>query len=446
MPANERPTFDPLDGDDSADVVVVGAGFTGLWTAVHLLGLDPGRRVVVLDAHGVGHGASGRNGGWCSALLPMDPGALVERHGRAATIRFADAMRATVDDITRFCALEGIDADIHKGGTVDLARTAPQEARLRSGLDEARRFGVADGLEWLDADGASRVCGATSVRGGLFSPHCAVVHPLRLVHGVARTAVRRGAVVHEHTRVTAIEPGLVRTQRGDVRSPIVIRATEGYTAGLPGARRELLPIYSMMVATAPLPADAWAAIGLADRTTFTDGRRGIIYGQRTADGRLAFGGRGAPYHFGSAVRSRFDTDPGVRDRLTETLRSLFPVIHDAEITHHWGGPLGVARDWHCSVRFDRRTGLGSAGGYVGDGVATSYLAGRTLAHLITGVDDDIVRLPWVGHRSRRWEPEPLRWLGVNAGRFAVDRADAAEERLGRASRPWELAVAALLGR
>jgi glycine/D-amino acid oxidase-like deaminating enzyme len=188
-----------------------------------------------------------------------------------------------------------------------------------------------------------------------------------------------------------------------------------------------------MVATAPLSASTWQAVGLGDRQTFSDGRHVIIYGQRTADGRLAFGGRGAPYHFGSRVRPSQDDEPRVFGMLRETLRALLPQVGEVEFTHAWGGPLGIARDWAASVGLDRGTGLAWAGGYVGDGVGTSNLAGRTLADLVLGRDTDLVTLPWVGHRSRRWEPEPLRWLGINAGLRAMRLADWEESRTGRPS-------------
>ena len=155
-------------------------------------------------------------------------------------------------------------------------------------------------------------------------------------------------------------------------------------------------------------------MGWDGRETFSDGRRLIIYGQRTADDRIAFGGRGAPYHFGSAIKPEFDRDAKVHDAIHRTLREIFPALGDAAITHRWGGPIGIPRDWYCSVGFDRTTGLAWAGGYVGDGVGTTNLAGRTLADLITGTSSDLVDLPWVGHRSRTWEPEPFRWIGINA--------------------------------
>jgi glycine/D-amino acid oxidase-like deaminating enzyme len=196
-----------------------------------------------------------------------------------------------------------------------------------------------------------------------------------------------------------------------------------------------------MVATEPLDAAFWSEAGLEGRATFADHRHMIIYGQRTADGRLAFGGRGAPYHYGSAVRPEFDREPAVYALLRETLINLFPALHEARFTHAWGGPLGIPRDWHSSVGYDHRSGLAWAGGYVGDGVATSNLAGRTLADLITGKDSDLTALPWVNHHSPRWEPEPLRWVGVNAGLWAMKLADRSETRGGRPSK-----TAAVLGR
>jgi glycine/D-amino acid oxidase-like deaminating enzyme len=264
------------------------------------------------------------------------------------------------------------------------------------------------------------------------------------VRGLARAVERLGVTVHESTAVTRIEPGAAVTARGRVRADVVVRATEGYTAGLPGLRRLLAPVWSLMIATEPLPAEVWRRIGLRDRETFDDHRHLIIYGQRTADGRLAFGGRGAPYHLASRVRPEHDREPATFAALRRVLVDLLPDVRDAAVTHSWGGPLGVPRDWCASVGLDRRAGLAWAGGYVGDGVATSNLAGRTLADLVLGRDSDLTALPWVGHVSPRWEPEPLRWLGVSAALRAMTTADAVEARTGRPARRAEL-VNRLLG-
>jgi glycine/D-amino acid oxidase-like deaminating enzyme len=421
----------PLDGDLDVDVAIVGAGYTGLWTALYLARADPGLRIAVIEAEIAGFGASGRNGGWCSALFPTSVAALARRHGLPAALALYRAMTATVDEVGRVSAEEGIDCHFAKGGTIVLARNQAQWTRARAEAEEARELGLDDVL--LDADEARERCGATDVLGATYTPHCAAIHPARLVRGLARAVERRGVRIAERTPATAIAPGRVSTTRGVVRAEVVVRATEGYTRSLRGHRRTLVPVYSLMVATEPLPDAFWDSTGLAARETFSDHRHLIIYGQRTADGRFAFGGRGAPYHFGSTVRPEFDSEPRVHAELVRVLRELFPALGEPRITHRWGGPLGVARDWSASVGLDRSSGLAWAGGYVGDGVGTSNLAGRTLAHLVTGERSELVRLPWVGHRWPTWVPEPLRWLGINTGLRVMSSADGVETRTGRQS-------------
>jgi hypothetical protein len=223
-----------------------------------------------------------------------------------------------------------------------------------------------------------------------------------------------------------------------------VRATEGWSSQLKSSARSVIPVYSLMVATAPLSENVWDEIGLMHRETFADYRNMVIYGQRTADNRLAFGGRGAPYHFGSAISPSFDRNEKVFGVLRATLRELFPVLEGTSFTHAWGGPLGIPRDWFSSASFDAASGMAFAGGYVGDGVTTSNLAGRTLADLITGTQSELTKLPWVNHRSPNWEPEPLRWLGVNAGIAVGKWADATEYRRGKPSK-LALRLAGLLG-
>jgi glycine/D-amino acid oxidase-like deaminating enzyme len=344
--------------------------------------------------------------------------------------------------VGRVAAAEGIDCHWAKGGTVMLARSPAQLERAKAEIAEARdfRFGAED-LRLLSAAEARAMAGATEVLGGAFTPHCAAIHPARLVRGLLESVRRAGVAVYERTPVLSIQPGRVVTSTGTVQARHVVRATEGYTAGLPGYRRAIAPVYSLMIATQPLPTSAWDQIGLAGRQTFGDLRHLIIYGQRTADGRLAFGGRGAPYHLGSSVRPGYDQVPAVFAALRQTLAELFPVLGDVAVTHHWGGPIGIARDWCASVGLDPDTGVGWAGGYVGDGLSTTNLAGRTLADLITGTDSALTRLPWVGHKSPDWEPEPLRWLGLNGGLQVMSLADRQEEKTGRPSK-----AAAFMGR
>jgi glycine/D-amino acid oxidase-like deaminating enzyme len=424
-----------LPGDREADVAIVGAGFTGLWTALYLARADPSLRIAVVEAETAGFGASGRNGGWCSALFPSSLDSMAKRSTREGALALHAAMRGAVDAVLLAADEEGIDAHASKGGTIGLARSDPQWARAQEEVAHARSWGLGeDDVRLLDAAAATDVVAATRVRGATYTPDTAAIHPARLVRGLADAVVRRGVVLYEGTPATAITPGAVVTGHGTLRAERVIRATEGYTRSLDGQRRQIVPVYSLIIATEPLPAETWEQIGLRRRETFSDHRHLIIYGQRTADDRFVFGGRGAPYHFGSRIRTSYDRVPRVFEALRATLVDLFPMVADATITHRWGGALGIARDWTASVGLDRATGLGWAGGYVGDGVGTTNLAGRTLADLVLDHDTELTRLPWVGHHSRPWEPEPLRWLGINAGLRAMTWADQEEARTGRESR------------
>lgn len=426
--APERGPDAPLSHDRRADVVIVGAGFTGLWTARSLLAAEPDLDVAVIDAAEVGFGASGRNGGWCSALFPLGHDALARAHGHAAASAMADAMRGAIDDVESAARADGIDCDFARGGTLTLATHPAHVERIRHGVD------AAVDERWLDEQRLAERVRAHGALGAAFTPHCAAIHPLKLARGLADSVSARGASIYGRTRATAIAPGMVITDRGTLRARHILRCTEGYTGTIRGLRRRVAPVYSLMIATEPLPDSAWDEIGLASRETFTDGRHLIIYGQRTADGRFAFGGRGAPYRFGSRISPGQDSDRSTFDELESVLRGLFPQIGGARITHRWGGPLGVPRDWMASVGLDRRSGIGWAGGYVGDGVSTTNLAGRTLAALCLGSDDPITRLPWVGHRSRSWEPEPLRWAGITLGQRLAAAADRSELATGRPSR------------
>jgi glycine/D-amino acid oxidase-like deaminating enzyme len=430
---------DPLGGSVDVDVVIVGAGFTGMWTAYYLKKADPSARVAIVEKDVAGFGASGRNGGWCSALFPTSMSKLARMHDREAAIDMQRAMNDTVDEVGRVLAAEGIDAHYAKGGTLAFARSAPQVARASEEIAEYREFGFGeDHLRWLEGNELDAVAKPTHAIGATYTPDCAAIQPARLARGLARVLDAMGVTIYESSPALRIDPGLVTTEHGAVRAAIVVRATEGFTPSLPGYERALIPIYSLMIATEPLDDDVWDQIGLAQRQTFTDFRHLLIYGQRTADGRMAFGGRGAPYHFGSAIDPSFDREPAVFEELRQVLGELFPPLRKAAITHQWGGPLGVPRDWHASVGFDRASGLAWAGGYVGDGVSTTNLSGRTLADLITGADTELTRLPWVNHHSPDWEPEPLRWLGVNSGLRVMTSADAEEARTGRPSRRAEL--------
>jgi glycine/D-amino acid oxidase-like deaminating enzyme len=406
----------------------VGGGLTALWTAWYLHERDPGLRITIVEKEIAGFGASGRNGGWCSALFPKSTAALERRYGREAALDMRRAMIATVGEVDRAARAAAVDCDFARGGTIAYARSAVQWRAARAEVAEAADYGVDE----LELWGPERVRAAGAL-GASWDPACARVHPAKLVRGLADAVEHRGVRIAEQTEVVGVSPGRVETVRGTVVADRVVIATEGYTAGLRQEHRRVMPIYSLMIATEPLPDALWDEIGIAHGQTFTDYRHLLVYGQRTADNRFAFGGRGARYHWGSDIRPSYERVPRVFDHLRRTLRELFPAIGDVAVTHSWGGPLGIPRDWHASASFDPATRIGWAGGYVGDGLSTTNLAGRTLADLLTDADTALTRLPWVNHSSPRWEPEPIRFAEANGGLLAMALADVEEKVTRRSS-------------
>jgi glycine/D-amino acid oxidase-like deaminating enzyme len=425
----------PLPGDLTVDLAIVGAGYTGLWTAYYLRRQSPSLRIAVLEREVAGFGASGRNGGWCSSIFPASLRRIARDGGRDAVMRLQAVLNDAVDEVGRVAAAEGIACDFAKGGYVSVARNAAQWARARGEVETARAWGVEGLVKLLSKQEALDRLQASAVLGGTFTPHCAAIHPAKLVRGLARVVEAAGGSIYEGTMVTGIMPGRVTTNRGIVTAETVLIATEGFTPSLPGHRRDLVPMYSLMVATEPLSASTWERIGLRHRETFSDKRHLRIYGQRTSDDRIAFGGRGAPYHFGSRIEPAFDRDERVHAKLRRVLVELLPGLpRDVRFTHAWGGNLGIPRDWFPAVRLEPATRIGFAGGYVGDGVALSNLAGRALADLVLGRESELTALPFVGRRSPRWEIEPLRWIGVNAVTRLFASADRAEAASGRPAR------------
>ena len=429
-----------LEGPADVDVAIVGAGYTGLWTAYYLAMADPHLRIAVVEKDVAGFGASGRNGGWVSPFFPTPLATLVKGHGRDAAVRMQVAMFETVDEIGRVCDEERIDARFQKGGSLWVSTSPAQTPRVKAVLDGQRAFGFGDDdWVWLERRDVLERLRVEGCLGGLFSPRYACVHPARLARGLAEAVERLGVRICEGTPALSAGPGGVETPAGRLRAEAVILATEAYTVQLPGHERDLVPIYDFMIATAPLPAAFWDEVGWQGREVLSDGRYLLIYAQRTADDRIAIGGTAAPYYFGSRISERFERPRALFERIHDALRMLFPAVSGVPITHRWGGVLGATRDWHTCADFDPATGLGWAGGYVGDGVATANLAGRTLTDLILRRESDLVRLPWVGHRSKRWEPEPLRWLAATGVRVVMGHADNVEFGTNRPVR-WKLAL------
>jgi glycine/D-amino acid oxidase-like deaminating enzyme len=425
----------PLPGATSVDVAIAGAGFTGLWTAYYLKKADPALRIAVLEKEIAGFGASGRNGGWCHTTFPGSREWAAKTHGRQAVIEQQRAMFATVPEIARVIADEGIEARFHIGGQLDLATTPVQLLRAREDIEYHRSWGFGEDdyvlLGAADMRARMRVAGCL---GAVYTPHGAAVDPARLARGLAAAVERLGVPIYERTPVTVIAPHALHTASGVVKADVVVRATEAFSGLLPGYERHIVPLYSLMIATEPLPESFWHEVGWSSHEVFDDYRHLIFYAMHTDDGRIAIGGRGAPYHYNSRISEAFERGPEVQDHLAELVRSLFPQLGDVEITHRWGGAIAASRDWYSSVGLDRDTGVAWAGAYVGDGVATTNLAGRTLRDLILDQQSDLIHLPWVNHVSKLWEPEPLRWLGVNAALKAMASADHQEARTGRPAR------------
>ncbi|MEV4556808.1 FAD-dependent oxidoreductase [Kitasatospora sp. NPDC049285] len=418
-----------LTGDVAADVCVVGGGYTGLWTAYYLKKAAPELEIVLLEREFCGYGASGRNGGWLyNGIAGRERYARL--HGVAAARRLQLAMNDTVAETLRAAAAEGIDCDAHQGGVLTVATSEAQLGRLQAAFEHETAFG-ADDVQYLDAAQTAERLHVQGALGSTWSRHGARVHPAKLVLGLAAAVERLGVKVHESTPVTELASGRAVTPDGTVRARHVLRCTEGFTAELRGHKRAWLPMNSSMIATEPLPAEVWDAIGWDGREVLGDEAHAYMYAQRTADDRIALGGRGHPYRYGSRIDQDGRTPDATVGQLRAVLGRMFPAAADARIDHAWSGVLGVPRDWCATVDLDPASGLGWAGGYVGSGVATTNLAGRTLRDLVlrdlgrTG-DTDLTTLPWVSHRVRRWEPEPLRYLGVHTLYSVYRHADRRE--------------------
>ncbi|MFE9597277.1 NAD(P)/FAD-dependent oxidoreductase [Streptomyces hokutonensis] len=432
---------EPLAGDASADVVIVGGGYTGLWTAYYLKKADPSLRVTVLEQKFCGYGASGRNGGWLyNGIAGRDRYAKL--HGLEAAVRLQKAMNDTVAEVVKVAEAERIQADIHRGGVLEVACTPAQLSRLKAFHEHESSYGEKDRELYGARETAERIRVADAV-GSTWTPHGARLHPVKLVKGLAGAAEALGVVIYESTPVTEIRPRCAVTPYGSVRAPYVLRCTEGFTASLKGQRRTWLPMNSSMIATEPLTDEQWESVGWGGLETLGDMAHAYMYAQRTADGRIALGGRGVPYRFGSKTDNDGRTQTATIEALREILVRFFPSLAGLRIEHAWSGVLGVPRDWCATVTLDRSTGLGWAGGYVGSGVATTNLAARTLRDLVQqdsgqAGPTELTALPWVGHKVRKWEPEPFRWLGVQ-GMYATYRAADRRELSGHSAESSRLA-------
>jgi glycine/D-amino acid oxidase-like deaminating enzyme len=435
--ADDDPTpREPLDGSRDVDVVIVGAGFTGLWTAREVLRRDPSRSVLICEANTAGFGASGRNGAWLSAGIAVSPAELARRTSPTIARDTILAMRDTVQAVIDACDADGIDAQIRRGGILRLARGPQELPALRAGFEQLAAVDVADDIRLLSAEETADRVRVKDALGALYDPHAAAFHPGRLVRGLARAVEAAGATIVEHTPVTRIRPAGdgqragVLTPGGRVTADAVIVACEAWVSQLPDRRRDVLPLYSLIVLTEPIEDEVWHQIGWEGHELLSSHRYTVDYLSRTVDGRVLFGGRGAPYHFGSRIDPSYDQHPVTHDLLRDQLRTWFPALTGVGFASAWGGPLAMPRDWMPTFHLDPGTGIGGAYGYTGQGVGTSNLAGRVLADLIVDGSTPFQDLPMVGHHARRWEPEPLRWLGARYLQRSLARLDARTARTG----------------
>lgn len=403
----------PLDGDTTADVAIIGAGYTGLWTAYYLKKAQPSLNVVIIEKEFAGFGASGRNGGWLMGSFAWNHDRYAAATSRDAVLDMVKALETTVDEVIRVCGIEGIDADILRVDELCIATHPAHVQRMADSIAHHQNWGDGHRVHTIGADEAAARIAIPGALGAMVMTGMARVQPAKLVRGLAAVVEAMGVRIVEGTTVTEYSKGQVQTPRGIVRAPIILRATEGFTAGIKGHKRDWLPLNSAQIATPILPPEVWDKIGWTGHELYHDFFNSYCYCQRTREGRITVGARGVPYLYGSAMDRNGAPDPETIRRLTDILHRYFPAAIPFGVDHAWCGVIGVPRDWCATVGLDPATGLGWAGGYVGVGVSTSNLAGQTLADLALQKGTALTHLPWVNRKVRAWEPEPLRWLGVH---------------------------------
>jgi len=408
-----------LERDLDVDVAIIGAGYTGLWTAYYLKRQAPELNIAILEAQTAGFGASGRNGGWLMGNLLGEDRLLADSSPEQRRASY-DLLHSIPDEVEIVLEREGIACDYRKGGALYCAARYPeQQDSLRQYLDKLYRQGLNESdYRWLSPEQLAQQIRVAKPYGGIYAPHVATLHPAKLVRGLARTVERMGVKIYENSPVTQWQSGSLRTAKASVRSRWVVPAVEGYSVTLPPLGRYQLPVQSLIVATEPLSAATWDEIGLSRGQAFSESSRQVTYGQRTADNRLIFGARGG-YQFAGKLRHDFDLTRSEIELRRYLFGELFPQLKNVQITHGWGGNLGMSRHFKPHMLCDRASGIALSGGYGGEGVGASNLGGRTLADLILGRDTERVHQPWVIPQGgldalRAWEPEPCRWLGYNA--------------------------------
>lgn len=417
-----------LSESKTVDVAIMGGGFSGLWTAYYLKRLHPTLDVAVVEQEICGFGASGRNGGWISPRYPSSIADLVTRAGEDEARRTQQALYDTADEITRICALEGIETDYRPNGVLTIARGERQRATVKASFDHYQSLDLGDRNIWLTADELRDRVKVSGASGAFFTDAGGTLNPAKLVRGLARAAERAGVVIYENTAVKDVLPGgRLMLESGELlaRNAVVV-AAEAYISQLARYRRTLLPISSSIILTEPLSADQWAAIGWVNGEGLSSQALTSNYLTKTADGRILYGSRGVPYFYNSRIDDSVFAKSKTYNEMYDALLDWFPVLKGTKVDYAWGGYLGIPRDWAPTVTFDPQTKIGTLFGYTGRGVATSNLAARLLVGLITGEDSGAPFPSTFRMASPKWEPEPLRWLGVRYVQEAFQRIDQAE--------------------
>ncbi|MEP5569768.1 MAG: FAD-binding oxidoreductase [Halioglobus sp.] len=408
-----------LDQNINVDVAIAGGGFSGLWTAYYLKALAPDLKVCVLEAQRCGFGASGRNGGWMMAAIEGETGLLAALDGERRQLAKSH-IHSILPEVERVLLRHNIDCHYQRGGGIFAAARYPEQARIqRDNLAQYKAVGLGEeDYRWLEPAELQARLRIRAPAGGVFTPHIARIQPARLVLGLVQALRDMGVSIYEQTPVINLAPGVMETPRGRVSASHRLLALEGYSTGVNATASRVLALQSRIIATEPLDEELWQDLGLADREVFCEASPLTTYGQRSADNRMVFGARGS-YRFGGKPRSQFNQNDPAFSAIHGLLLDCFPQLQGAAITHRWGGTLGAPRSGLPHSVYDRVTGIGTLGGYFGEGVGASNLMARTLADQVLNRDSDLVSAPWafdgsLESRLRRWEPEPLRWLGYKA--------------------------------
>ena len=411
-----------LAAGTTADVVVVGGGYLGLWTAWQLKALEPGIDVVVLDAGLAGHGPSGRNGGFVSTLwddLPI----LRDRAGDTRAVEVCRASERAVHGIGDWCETQGVDAWYRAGGTLQVATSEAQLGDWDDVVEACREVGAPDEAVALSRQEIAARCASPSFLGGMSMRVAANVQPARLSLGLRAKVIEAGVRVHEHTPVHALSRDAVaKTASGSVKAEAAVLAANTATAGFAGYRLALAVASSHMVITEPVP-DVIAELGWTGGENIHDCRTLLNYFRTTKDGRIALGWGGGRMGVGGRHSERLDIDPGAAQHATAALRRFFPQLAGRKVTHAWGGPIDVSPT-HLPI-FGSRGRIHHGFGFTGNGVGPSFLGGEILARLALDRRDELTNLAIVEPTRKLFPPEPLRWAGGSTIRAALVRRDAA---------------------